>query len=250
MAGLRGIFFDLDDTLINWGEAQRRGLVEGWRRVFAEPLPLDERSMQLALHRVYHDAYGYGTAGYAALARLPAFELRRQVAAAILLEMGRDDAQLAGRLAKAAAGAERQALAVSDDTRATLTALRRAGLRLGVITNGPGQFQREKLAAVGLEAEFDSIVIDTEFGHPKPDPRLFNHAAATVRLAPPELAFVGDSLGADVTGARAAGWAAVWYNPGGSPVPAAAQPPHHTIAALPDLLCLPPVAAVLRSSPR
>src|SRR5262249_44859383 len=116
------------------------------------------------------------------------------------------------------------------------------GLRLGVITNGPSRTQRGKLAAVGLERYFDLVVVDSEFGQAKPDPRIFAHAAASLGLASLELLFVGDTPEGDVAGAPAAGWRAAWYNPGGLAYPAAILPPHHVLAALAELLTLPGVA--------
>src|SRR5205823_2007858 len=93
---------------------------------------------------------------------------------------------------------------------------------------------------------FDIIVIDTEFGCPKPDRRIFDHAATSVGLPPAELLFVGDGLIPDVGGSRAAGWRSVWYNPRDEPLPPGAAPPDHTVRRLMDLLVLPEVAAVLR----
>jgi phosphoglycolate phosphatase-like HAD superfamily hydrolase len=39
-----------------------------------------------------------------------------------------------------------------------------------VITNGPGDTQRHKLAATGIDQHFDAIVISGEVGVAKPDP--------------------------------------------------------------------------------
>jgi FMN phosphatase YigB (HAD superfamily) len=92
-------------------------------------------------------------------------------------------------------------------------------------------------------------VIDTEFGHPKPDARIFEHAARQVGLARPncfswQLAFRRHRRG------QSAGWTAVWLRGVGVPAPAPGDPvPDHTITCLSELLALPRVAQVLARQP-
>jgi len=47
----------------------------------------------------------------------------------------------------------------------------------------------------------------------KPHPRIFQHALAVMGLSPQEAAMVGDSLRADVAGAKALGMTAIWRRP-------------------------------------
>lgn len=88
-------------------------------------------------------------------------------------------------------------------------------------------------------------VVDSEFGHPKPDPRIFEHAAAAAGLSPEEIVFVGDTPEADIAGARAAGCVAVWYNPATISLPENEARPDYEVAALIEILKLPPVREVL-----
>jgi putative hydrolase of the HAD superfamily len=89
--------------------------------------------------------------------------------------------------------------------------LRGAGVRTGLLTNGPSWMQRRKVELLGLEAELDVIGISEELGAAKPDPAAF---AATLELLvspPEETVMVGDHLDWDVRGALAAGMrGAVW----------------------------------------
>jgi putative hydrolase of the HAD superfamily len=78
------------------------------------------------------------------------------------------------------------------------------GHRVGVVTNGHPEWQREKLATSGLDRYVDAVVTSYEAGHHKPHPAPFERAAD--HLAADEYAMVGDS-GADVGGAAAPGWA-------------------------------------------
>ena len=56
------------------------------------------------------------------------------------------------------------------------------------------------------------MVIEGEFGHGKPSPRIFAHALSAVGLEPHEAWHVGDNLYADIAGARAAGIHAAWIH--------------------------------------
>jgi len=67
-----------------------------------------------------------------------------------------------------------------DDAIETLDRLRDAGFRLGLLTNGPAEMQRWKLARFPIAERVDVVVIEGEFGHGKPDARVFQHALASV----------------------------------------------------------------------
>jgi HAD superfamily hydrolase (TIGR01549 family) len=83
---------------------------------------------------------------------------------------------------------------------------------LGVITNGPAEVQRAKLALLGVEDLVDFAIISGEFGVAKPDPAIFRAALERADVRPQDAIFVGDSVEFDMTGARAAGIPAVWLN--------------------------------------
>ena len=125
------------------------------------------------------------------------------------------------------------------DAVATLRALRSVGIRVGVLTNGPGDVQRRKLAASGLEPELDAIVISGEIGVAKPQVGAFEIALAQLGTSAEETAMVGDSLANDVVGGLAAGLAAVVWLPGSQ---AGEQPPGahlaRELAEVPRLLGL------------
>lgn len=58
-------------------------------------------------------------------------------------------------------------LELPEDSRKTISALRRAGIRMGVITDGRPVSQRNKLAALGIAGEMDYIGISGETGAEK-----------------------------------------------------------------------------------
>ncbi len=83
---------------------------------------------------------------------------------------------------------------------------------LGVITNGDGSQQRQKLQQTGIADFFSSVVISGDIGVAKPQREIFDHSAEELNLKPSELLFIGDNPQADVLGALQAGWNAVWLN--------------------------------------
>lgn len=86
--------------------------------------------------------------------------------------------------------------------------------RMGIITNGPGAHQREKIKALNLSSwiEPDLIVISGEFGTTKPDPAIFHFARSLVSCAPAEMIFIGDSKVNDYLPAQALGWNAFLFD--------------------------------------
>jgi putative hydrolase of the HAD superfamily len=90
-----------------------------------------------------------------------------------------------------------------------------ARYRLGVVSNANGTVRR-KLARVGLDHFFETVVDSAEESIEKPDPRLFRIALERLGARPEETAYVGDIFKVDVVGARAAGLFAILIDPRGA----------------------------------
>lgn len=99
-----------------------------------------------------------------------------------------------------------------EDVANCLEWLRASGLSLAVITNAPGEYQRRKIAALGLGGLFDELIISGEHGVAKPSRRIFGIACAALDCEPHEVAHVGDSFELDAKGAARAGMHGVWLN--------------------------------------
>jgi HAD superfamily hydrolase (TIGR01509 family) len=103
---------------------------------------------------------------------------------------------------------------LSRGTEATLQRLKRAGVRLGVVSNSDGRAE-EALIASGLRDAFEVVVDSAIAGVEKPDPRIFLGALAALDVAPEDALYVGDLYEVDVAGARAAGMTAALVDPAG-----------------------------------
>ena len=86
-----------------------------------------------------------------------------------------------------------------------LLALKAAGLRVAVISNTEDGRVKESLALADLASHFEFVIDSHIVGCSKPDKEIFQIALAELGLQPHEAAYVGDSYGYDVIGARRAG---------------------------------------------
>ena len=85
---------------------------------------------------------------------------------------------------------------------------------VGLVTNGPPDIQRWKLAQTPHASRFAAVVISGEVGIGKPDPEIFLHALQRLEVEPRDSVMVGDSWERDVEGALSAGLRAVWISYG------------------------------------
>lgn len=94
--------------------------------------------------------------------------------------------------------------------------LRSQGIKTGIITNITPELlesQKKKVAALGIEDLFDTIIYSAEFGVHKPDRRIFDHGASALGVANEQCLFVGDDPHSDVAGALGADMEVVWLSP-------------------------------------
>lgn len=86
--------------------------------------------------------------------------------------------------------------------------------KLGIITNGHGEHQRNKIKTLGLEKwiSSDLIIISGEHGCPKPDKGLFKIAEEKSGEKAENLLIIGDSFQNDILPASELGWHTIWIN--------------------------------------
>ena len=88
--------------------------------------------------------------------------------------------------------------------------------RLGLLTNGASDLQREKIDGSGIGKHFREIVISGDLGFGKPDPRIFRIMLNRLGAEPEETIMIGNSQRSDIGGARSVGMRTVWVNRDGS----------------------------------
>lgn len=84
----------------------------------------------------------------------------------------------------------------------------------GIVTNGDPWMQSQKLAGLGLEDHFDTVVHAGYDAPAKPAPDPFHVALEDLGVNGGRVVHVGNSLVSDVPGAKAAGLEAAWLDDG------------------------------------
>ncbi|MBF9067347.1 HAD family hydrolase [Streptacidiphilus sp. NEAU-YB345] len=230
---VRGVLWDIDDTLFDYSGAERAGILEHLAELdllgeFASP-----EQAQAWWTADVEAAYGRFLAG-----EIGFQEQRRIRVEAFLARIGRatpDPDEWFARYLDAFARHRR----VFDDVIPALDAL--GGYRHGLLSNSSSRYQEDKLAAIGLRGRFVSLVCSDEIGFAKPAPEAFLAGCAALGLAPEHVVYVGDRLTTDAEGALAAGLHAVWLdrNGAGDGLREGADVPRvRTLADLPELLRL------------
>lgn len=91
--------------------------------------------------------------------------------------------------------------------------LRAHAYNIGILSNGFSDVQYRKLHTVGLDALVDTVVLSDDIGVNKPDPRIFIHAMERVGdVCPDSHLMIGDNPSTDIDGARGAGWRSVLFD--------------------------------------
>ncbi|MDR3136879.1 MAG: HAD family hydrolase [Coriobacteriales bacterium] len=91
-----------------------------------------------------------------------------------------------------------------DDTLPALQALQKRGVRMGIISNWESTL-KGIISGLGLSSYFDCIISSAEVGLHKPMPEVFELALTSLDARPEQSLHIGDTISADIHGARAVG---------------------------------------------
>ena len=130
-------------------------------------------------------------------------------------------------LAEIYRGISRHRLELYPDVRSVLEDLK-PRFSLAVVSDGQRVWALPEMRATGIDRYFDPIVISSDFGFRKPDPRLFQIALDKIGAGPQEVLFVGNDMHRDVFGARNLGIKTVFF--------ASNQGRHHMEGVEPDYI--------------
>jgi len=84
---------------------------------------------------------------------------------------------------------------------------------ISIITNGFEETQHRKIRHSGIAPYITHLLTSEKAGFAKPDPRIFQHLAQLCRADFCDTIMIGDSIEADINGAKAAGIDHVFFNP-------------------------------------
>ena len=199
----RGIFLDVDDTLLDFdacaAHALRRGLEMRGEVYRSEMLAVFRR-----INRGFWQKIETGEITRAQLAR------DRFNAVFAALGLGHLDGAAFEVDFKRFLNDSAELMPYAAETVAYLA----ARYPLYVASNGPQRQQERRLAMAGLLPYIKTVFTSEAIGAEKPSPAFFAACFAQLPgIAPGELLFVGDSLTADIAGGIACGMDTCWYHP-------------------------------------
>jgi len=229
------LLLDLDDTILSFSASGR----DFWREAFRElgaATGVDEDAFAAALGAVADEFWG--EAERAHRGRLDLVGTRRALAASAFAHLGVPVPECADAIGDHMTWSKEEAVQPFPGAVAALDGLRERGVRLGLVTNGSGEFQRRKLERFDLERHFDAVLVEGEWGAGKPDPTIFREALRRLDAATDDAWMVGDNLSADIHGAQSVGLRTVWIDAtrSGLPTSPPARPDrvvHHLVELIP-----------------
>lgn len=81
--------------------------------------------------------------------------------------------------------------------------------KTGLVSDAQRVFLEPEIRMTELEPLLDVIIVSSDHGFHKPDPRMFTMAVDRLGIEPGQAVYVGDSLSRDISGAQRAGMRAV-----------------------------------------
>ncbi len=210
------IVFDLDDTILAYGEPE-----ECWRTVcdrFVSRVGVSSVEELLDAINGVREWYWSDLERHRQ-GRLVLSDARRRIVAMAFSRLGIDAREVAIELADAYAEMREGRAHPFPGVLDTLKHFRNRGVRLGLVTNGGSEMQRGKIERFGLVPYFDCILIEGEFGAGKPDERVFLHTLEQLGASTSDTWMVGDDLQRDIAGAQALGMFTIWVDWRGGGLP-------------------------------
>lgn len=199
------VFFDLDDTLYD----QVSPFALAYRDVLDSRFDLDPEALFRASRRHSDEVFAASERGEMSMDDMYVYRLQHAFE------------DLGVRVGASDCLAMQRAYAYNQEHAISLTPTMRSVLDWccvhacpGIISNGPGDHQRAKMAALGLGhwIPTNAVFVSGTEGIAKPSAGLFELACRRMGTTPDRCVYVGDAFGSDVVGAVAAGMPVVWFN--------------------------------------
>ncbi|ABO35056.1 HAD superfamily (subfamily IA) hydrolase, TIGR02253 [Methanococcus maripaludis C5] len=191
---IRGVLFDLDDTLYNSSSFASRARKEALRSMIDAGLNSTEEDALKILNKIIEQK-GSNYGGHFN-------DLVKAVT-------GTYDPKIITTGIITYHNVKFALLRPYSDTIKTLMDLRSIGLSLGILTDGITIKQWEKLIRLGIHPFFDEVITSEEYGLGKPNIEFFNYGLKKINLKAEEVIYVGDRADKDMVPAKTVGMTTV-----------------------------------------
>jgi putative hydrolase of the HAD superfamily len=210
---VRAVFFDLDETLLDEDRCMREAIARtcaalGTRYPQIEPRRLETNYINAAeeLWKSYGSVPQTSDTG-----STNGRDLRLEVWGKALTIHGLPGKDAATEAVDLYSQERRATYQLFPEVHEVLQTLHEKFI-LGLISNGSGDTQREKVEVTGVADYLHIVMVSGELGIGKPDSGIFLKALEAAQAIPEEAIHIGDSLAYDVAGARDTGIYAIWIN--------------------------------------
>ncbi|XP_053567929.1 N-acylneuraminate-9-phosphatase isoform X2 [Bombina bombina] len=191
--GVKAIFFDLDNTLIDTAGASKKAINEVMEVLIHKNQFREEEAHKICdmfQSKLLHESLDSS--------KMTIDDLRVQHWEEAMKEIRPGDQMDAARDCYFLWKTRRlQLMTLSESAKAMLCELRKSASLL-LLTNGEKQVQREKIEACGAQQYFDAIVVGGEHAEEKPAPSIFFHCCDLLSVKPEDCVMVGDNLDTDI----------------------------------------------------
>ncbi len=186
----KAVLFDLDQTLVDFLVTKHRACDAAIRAMVKAGLKMEPAKAKKELSKLY------GQCGWEHQLIFNKF-LKKMT--------GKVDYKILAHGIIAYRKAKRDSVVPYPKTRETLLALKKKGLKLGIVSDAPRLNAWLRLAEMNLTDFFDVVITLGDSKRPKPHPTAFKKALRELKVKPEEALFVGDNPNRDILGAKKVG---------------------------------------------
>jgi putative hydrolase of the HAD superfamily len=197
------IFFDIDETLMDNESAQTRAAIKFYKQFEELSLLYNETSFPDIWNKITEDVVQLFLQNKISFQEQRRFRLRH-----IFQKKIKDEE--ADELFNIYLGFYEDSWTLFDDVIPCLDFFSKE--KLGIISNGDKDQQRQKLKNLNIFDRFAVITISSDIGIHKPDKELFFYACKQANEKTANCFYIGDNYEADMIGARNAGITGIWIN--------------------------------------
>ena len=187
---IRGIIFDLDNTLTDFMRMKREAIAAGVEAMIDAGLPLSDDDAQERIFRIYdREGIEYQQVFDALLRDVLGTVDHRMLAAGIIGYRRSRESRLV----------------LYPHVKPTILTLMRRGIQLALVSDAPGIQAWLRLCQLDLLHAFDPVVTFDDTGVHKPDPKPFRIALERMGLTAADVLMIGDWPERDMVGAKKLG---------------------------------------------
>ena len=209
---MKYLFFDLDHTLWDYVKNSREALKEGYYEVGLMSLGVNSLADFI---KAYESANDYYWRHYRS-GKIGKVEFRNLRYEMMMKPWGLDKMEgLSQKLTDHYVRTSPYKTELIEGAIEMLETLKQRGHKMSLLTNGFEEIQHIKVESSGLSNYFEEVLTSDALGYKKPNPEIFKLALQKMGVNASDSVMLGDSLEADIIGAKTVGMGQVFFNPDG-----------------------------------